>query len=338
MNIAQIARHCGVSRSTVSYALSGKRTISAATRERVLAAVEELGYRPAVARCDATKARTGTIGLVVAPAAQWLTAMQLDFVGAVVDAAARADLDVLLSPSDTDRDASFERLLAGGRLDGLILMDVRLNDARVERLRHARVPFVTIGRTAWPYAWPWVDLETEALVGRCVEHLVGLGHRHLALINRPSGMLLSGYGPAHRARRSFAEASERRGVEGVEFCCADRDEAGERCVDRLLAAHPRTTAIVTINEAALPGIGRALERAGLDVPGDVSVTGLVGRPWAERFSPCLTAFDVPADQLCSTAVDLLRDRIARPDGAAARELLTPRLSAGDSTAAARRRR
>lgn len=339
MNIAEVARRCGVSRSTVSYALSGKRTISAETRQRILDVIDELGYRPVPAARVLNKRRpTGAIGLVIPPAARQLTAMQLDFVGAVMDAAACADLDVMLSPCADDHGSSFERIIANHHLDGVILMEIRLNDPRVERLRHARIPFVTIGRDLRPDACSWVDVDTATLVGRCVDHLWELGHRHIALINRSTSLLMAGYAPAHRARHSFAEATARHGAEGVEFCCDDEEQAGECCVERILAACPKTTAIVTINEAALPGVQHALERAGLDVPGRFSVTGLVARSWAVRFRPRLTAFDVPAGELGATAVAFLRERIAKPAAAPAHALIAPPISLRDSTGPAVARR
>jgi DNA-binding LacI/PurR family transcriptional regulator len=338
MSIAEVARRCGVSRSTVSYALSGKRTISAATRQRILDVVDELGYRPVPTARTPLRRRTGAVGLVIPPAARQLTAMQLDFVGAVMDAAARADLDVMLSPSGDDHDSSFERIVAGHHLDGVIVMEIRLNDPRVERLRRARIPFVTIGRTARPDSSSWVDLDTGTLVGRCVDHLADLGHRHIALINRSAGLLMSGYAPAHRASESFAEATKRRGAEGVALCCADHEQAGESCMGRILDTQPQVTAVVTINEAALPGIECALERADVEVPGRFSITGLVARHWAEQFHPRLTAFDVPAAELGATAVTLLRERIVRPDTAPTHALLAPPISHRDSTGPAVARR
>jgi DNA-binding LacI/PurR family transcriptional regulator len=331
MNISEVARHCGVSRSTVSYALSGKRTISAETRQRILAAVDELGYQPTSGARAAKQSHTGAVGLVIPPAADHLTAMQLDFVGAVMEAAACANLDVLLSPSGGEPDGSFERIVTGRGLDGLILTEIRLEDPRVERMRRARMPFVMIGRNARAQSISWVDLDTAALVTQCVDHLAGLGHRHIALINRSTSLLMAGYAPAHRARTSFAEAAERHEIEGVEFCCGDGEVAGEICMQRILEQYPQVTAIVTVNEAALPGIRRALDRAGLEVPGHFSITGLVARHLAEQFEPRLTAFDVPAAKLGATAGKFLCQRIAKPDCAPAQELFAPPISLGEST-------
>lgn len=338
MSIGEIARRCGVSRSTVSYALSGKRPVAEATRQRVVAAADELGYYPTGAVGPAESHPTGTLGLIVPPAGETLTPMQMDFVGAVAAAAAQADLGVLLSSSAGGLSGSFERILKPERIDGVILMEVRLDDSRVDQLRRARIPFVTIGRTAQPIGMSWVDLDTGTLVSRCVDHLADLGHRHIALINRPTALLLSGYAPAHRASMSFARATARRSAEGVEFRCADNGRAGETCMERILAACPKVTAAVTINEAALPGLERALEHADLEMPDQFSITGLVANRWAERCHTQLTAFDVPATQIGATAVRLLRGRITRPGTAPAHELLAPPIAIRESTGPAVSRR
>jgi DNA-binding LacI/PurR family transcriptional regulator len=331
MNIGEIARRSGVSPSTVSYALSGKRAVSEATRQRIQAVIDELGYRPNAAARALREGRTRTIGLVIPPARGRLTFMQLDFVAGVMDAAARADLDVLLSPSGGDHDRSFERIATGHRVDGVILMELRLDDPRVTRLQRLKLPFVTIGRTAHPDGTCWIDVDYAALIGRCVDHLADLGHRRVALINRSAELVASGYGPALRAREGFAAAAARRGVEGLEYPCADDAQAGEACVEEILATRPDVTAAATVNEAALPGVQRALARAGIEVPGGFSITGVAARYWAEQFHPTLTAADLPAVEMAATAVEFLTERIADPAAPPRRHLFTPPISLRDST-------
>jgi DNA-binding LacI/PurR family transcriptional regulator len=338
MSIGEIARRCGVSRSTVSYALSGKRPVAETTRQRIVAAADELGYYPTCSAGPSESQPTSTVGLIVPPAGETLTPMQMDFVGAVADAAARADLDVLVSSCADGLGGSFERIVRPERIDGVILMEVRLKDARVEQLLRARIPFVTIGRTAQPIGLSWVDLDTGTLVNQCVDHLADLGHRHIALINRPTALLVSGYAPAHRASLNFARATTRRGAEGVEFRCADDGQAGETCMERILNSYPQVTAAVTVNEAALPGLERALERTGLEMPNRFSITGLVANRWAERCHTALTAYDVPASEIGATAVRLLRERITRPGTAPAHELLAPPITIRESTGPAVSRR
>jgi DNA-binding LacI/PurR family transcriptional regulator len=338
MNIGEIAQRAGVSRSTVSYVLSGKRTVSEATRRRIQAVIDELDYRPNASARALKEGRTRTLGLVIPPASQRLTDMQLGFVASVVEAAARHDLDVLLSPSGGDHDRSFERIVTGRRVDGVVLMEIRLADERVTRLARAGLPFVTIGRTAEPNGTSWIDVDYAGLTARCVHHLADLGHRQVALVNRSAELVAAGYGPSHRALAGFQAAAAQRGLTGVEVCCGDDWASGETVMAQLLAAYPDVTAVVTINEAALPGVQRALAGAGLSVPGDFSVTGVAARHWAEDFRPPLTAADVPTGDMGAQAVALLLEIIAAPGGASRHLLYSPPISLRSSTGPVRGRR
>jgi DNA-binding LacI/PurR family transcriptional regulator len=326
VNIGEIARRSGVSRSTVSYALSGKRPVSEETRRRIQSVIDELGYRPnAVARA-LKEGRTRTIGLVIPPASRRLTDMQLGFVASVVDAAARADLDVLLSPSGGEHDRSFERVVGGRRVDGVILMEIRLEDDRVTRLRQSGLPFVGIGRTAHPEDMSWVDLDYESLISKCVHLLADLGHRRVALINRSAELVAAGYGPGHRAQAGFTRAVAERDLDGIHTCCADDAQSGVSCVERLLDEHAGLTALATINEAAIPGMYHALARAGLAVPRDFSIMGVAARHWAENLHPPFTAADVPAGELGARAVEMLTQHIADPATPHRHVLLAPPIS------------
>ena len=336
MDIGEIARRAGVSRSTVSYALSGKRTVSEATRQRVQQVIDELDYRPNANARALKEGRTRTLGLVIPPASQQLTDMQLGFVASVVQAASRADLDILLSPSGGEHDRSFERVVTGRRVDGVILMEIRLEDARVTRLQQTGLPFVTIGRTADPRGICWVDVDYTTLMNRCVQHLADLGHQHVALINRSAELAASGYGPAYRAHTGFYDAITERGITGIDVCCADDAAAGELCVEQLLDSHPELSAIATVNEAALLGIQRGLEQAGHTIPGSFSLTGVAARHWAEDCRPQLTAADVPAAELGTEAVRLLLERISAPQTPLKHLLVAPPISLRASTGPARR--
>lgn len=331
MNIGEIARRSGVSPSTVSYAISGKRPVAEATRRRIQAVVAELDYQPSAAARALREGRTRSLGLVIPPAGGRLTHMQLDFVATVVEAAARADLDVLLSPSGGDHDRSFERLVSGRRVDGVILMEIRVRDARVARLREAGLPFVGIGRTAHVDDMCWIDVDYAALISRCVHHLADLGHRHVALVNRSAELVAAGYGPGLRAREGFERAVAQRRVSGTEFACGDDAAAGEACMASILGRHPEITAIATLNEAALPGVRRALEAAGRSIPRDFSIAGVAARQWAEEFRPPLTAADIPVHEMGTRAVELLLDHIAGPAAPAQHILLNPPISLRSST-------
>jgi DNA-binding LacI/PurR family transcriptional regulator len=330
MNIGEIAKRAGVSRSTVSYALTGKRHVSDATRARIQQVIDELDYKPNAAARALKEGRSRTIGLVIPPPARRLTYMQLEFVAAVLEAAAGVDLDVLLSPSGDQREAAFRRLIDGRRVDGVILMEIRLDDPRVALLDKAGMPFVTIGHTAQPEGTWWVDVDYQGLIGRCVNHLADLGHRDIALINRSAEMLANGYGPGLRARQGFQDAITLRGLAGCEYPCGDDAPAGDVCMTQILQQHPEVTAVATVNEAALPGLQRALNRANLSVPRDFSLIGVAAQHWAEEFHPPLTSADVPATQMGAEAVRLLGERIAQPDAMPQHLLFSPPISLRES--------
>ncbi|MET9831560.1 LacI family DNA-binding transcriptional regulator [Streptomyces sp. NPDC006385] len=331
MNIGEIARRAGVSRSTVSYALSGKRPVSEDTRRKIQQVVDELGYRPSASARALANGRTSTIGLVFPPAGNHYTGMQLDFIGSVVEAAAVYDYDVLLSPSGVDSDRSFQRLLGERRVDGAILMEIRLEDDRVDHLAVLDFPAVAIGRTAHPEGRWWVGLDHTALAEACVHHLADLGHRRVAFVNRPEQLLRAGYESAHRGLDGFTKAAAERGLTVRTYCCGDDAASGQACVARILHDDPETTALVTLNEAALGGLYRGLARAGRHVPRDFSVTGVVASRWAETVTPQLTAADVPAAEMGRLAVELLVERLDHPAAPPRHHLLTPPISLRAST-------
>jgi len=177
----------------------------------------------------------------------------------------------------------------------------------------------------------WVDVDYAALIGRCVQHLADLGHRHLALINRSAELVAAGYGPGHRALAGFVDAVSQRGITRRRLLLRDDAGAGAACMEQILADHPEVTAVATINEAALPGVQRALEQADLAIPSDFSIAGVAARHWAEDFRPQLTAADVPALEMGAHAVELLLERIAAPKAPPRHLLLAPPISLRAST-------
>jgi DNA-binding LacI/PurR family transcriptional regulator len=218
-------------------------------------------------------------------------------------------------------------------VDGVVLMEILLDDPRVARLEQSGLPFVTIGHVARPGASWWVDVDYAALVRRCVHHLADLGHRNVVLISRSAELVAAGYGPALRATDAFLAATGERGLSGHVVCCADEPAAGLACLTEIHTGWPEVTAAVTINEAALAGLERALHRAGLAVPRDFSVTGVIADRLAEDFHPPLTAADVPAEEMARLAVELLVERIADPAATPRHALLEPVISLRSSTGA-----
>ena len=337
MDIGEIAARAGVSRSTVSYALSGKRPISVATRERIEQVMREVGYVPNAAAQALKRGSMQTLGFVMPPAARrHLTGGQLEMLGAAVEAAAEADYDVLLSPGGQVGDSSFARLVGQKRVDGMLLTETTVKDARVARVQEAGLPFVLIGRTTDRPACDWVDVDHDSMIRECVRHLVAQGRRHLVLVNRGQALVDAGYGPSVRSHRAAFEEARTLGVDIVDIACEDSFNAARECVAQMLARVPDVDGIVTINEAALPGLMPALAEAGRRVPDDVSVSGLAMESIAAHTTPPLSSCDNPVAAMARTAVETLIARLRGREERTQILLASPLVARG--TSLPRRRR
>jgi DNA-binding LacI/PurR family transcriptional regulator len=310
MDIGEVARLAGVSRSTVSYAITGKRPVSPQTRDRIFAVMRDIGYKPNAAAQALRSGSTNTLGMVIPPADHsHLTAGQLVLVGAAVEAAADRDYDVLMSPGGRDREASLERIIATRRIDGLLITEAQVHDTRVKRAQESGVPFVVIGRTVDRPSYDWVDLDWAASVRACVDHLVEVGRRRLILVNRSAPLVESGYGSAIRSRRAFLEAVQEHGVDGESMPCDDNAHAAVGFVEEMLSRMPSVDGIVSINEMSLPGLVPALQQHGREVPRDVSVCAVAMTPLGLDGPIKLTTVENPLSAMAERAVDSLVSRV-----------------------------
>ncbi|MEO3756375.1 LacI family DNA-binding transcriptional regulator [Streptomyces sp. B6B3] len=301
VSMADIAARAGVSATTVSYALSGKKSVSVEARRRVMQAVQELGYRPHAAARALASRRSRTIALVVPPLGRGLVATQLEFVSAVAEEASQHDHDLLLAVSG-DGTENMTRLIQEGVVDGLIVMEVLLEDPRVELLRRQDVPFVLVGRPADTAGLRYVDADTDAMVHRAVRHLVDLGHRDVALVNLPDHLLEIGYAPAVRALNAYRSACATHGLTPWAAGCDTTLDATAACVDLLLSQRPATTALLTNNDDAVAGLISALHATGRGVPDDVSLVAVIGPTRAAQLTrPPVTVIELPTHDLATTA-------------------------------------
>jgi DNA-binding LacI/PurR family transcriptional regulator len=275
--------------------------------------------------------RTHALGLVFPPAGEHYTGMQLDFIGSIAEAARAYDYDILLTAGTEADDPAFRRLLRDWHVDGVIVMEIRLEDDRVDLLTELGTPFVTIGRPGPEHKTWWVDLDFALLSHSCVRHLADLGHRRIAFVNRSEQLFRAGYEPAHRGLEGFTKGMAELGLTGRSYLCGDNPAAGEACLERILLEDPATTAVVTMNEAGLGGLYRGLTRVGRVVPRDFSVAGVAAGPWAERVTPQLTAADIPAGEMGRVGVELMMERLESPDAPPRHVLLRPLVSIRSST-------
>ncbi len=329
VTIADVARHAGVAPSTVSYVLTGKRSISAGTKSKVRDSIRELGYRPHAGDRALPAGRSNVIGVVLPLRTGVHLPVVMRFVAAALVAARRHNMDVLLLTADQG-EPGLRRVAESAQVDGFLVMDVEMDDDRVPLLRQLAKPSVLIGHPAAAKGLTCVDLDFEAAGAHCVDHLADLGHRSIGFLGAPSSVYRRNTGFAHRAMAGFSAAAMRRGVAATALPAEDDHESVLRATKLLIRSHPSMTALVVHNEAALGWITACLRATGRTVPGDVAVVAICPDEIAEQMSPQLTSVRLPAEELGRRAVDVL---VGKLDGRQAPPLmlLPPRLLRRAST-------
>ncbi|PFG37697.1 LacI family transcriptional regulator [Flavimobilis soli] len=336
-----VARHAGVSLSTVSYVINKTRPISDATRARVEAAMIELGYRRNAAARSLASKRSRTIALVLPSTENALGGTLSEIVTQAARAARARDNHVAVWPglgTEEQDAAEIQDLVLGGAVDGVVFLEVSLDDARVATLEKVDVPFVTLGRPARTEGRACVDIDFDAAVDEAVALLAAEGHRQIGFVNHSEASQRRGYGPSVRAEAAFATATRAHGVVGTHVW-ADEDAAGGRgALDALLGAAPAPTAVVLMNETAGFGLLAQARRRGVDVPGDLSVLAIAtSRGVGALAEPQLTSLEVPAERLARHAVETLLDLVEGGEAPTEPILVPCALAPGDSVAPPRDR-
>ncbi|WP_338897985.1 LacI family DNA-binding transcriptional regulator [Streptomyces sp. TG1A-60] len=330
VKITDVARHAGVSPSTVSYALSGKRPISAETRARVEASIRELGYRPHAGARALAGSKANVLAMVVPLRAGINVPVVMRLAVSAVTAARAHDHDVLLVTQE-EGEESLRRVADTALVDALIVMDVQLHDPRLPLLRTLGCPSVLVGFPADSSGLTCVDLDFRTAGELCVEHLAGLGHRAVGLIGSPPEVYVRKTAFAQRVVQGFTSAATRNGMSSTVHPCEATPAAARTVAERLLREQPALTGVVIHNEAILEPLVDAFEHLGLRIPADLSVTALCPADLADRLRVPLTSIAIPTTELGEQAVDLLMKQL---DGVPVPQatLLPPRLTVRASTA------
>jgi len=330
VKITDVARHAGVSPSTVSYALSGKRPISEETRQRVEASIRELGYRPHAGARALASSRSNVLALVIPLRTGIHVPVVMQFAVSVVTTARRHDHDVLLLTQE-EGEEGLRRVADSALVDAMIVMDVQLDDPRLPLLRSLDRPSVMIGFPAEADGLTCIDLDFKAAGELCVERLAGLGHRVVALVGSPPEVYVRGTAFAQRVVQGFTAAADRNRLASAVHPCEAGPAAAAAVAEQLLREQPALTGVVVHNEPLLEPLIDAFEHLGLRVPGDLSITAICPDELAESVRVPVTSVALPTAELGSRAVELLMAKLGGktvPDAT----LLSPRLTERASTA------
>ncbi|MFD7285895.1 LacI family DNA-binding transcriptional regulator [Streptomyces sp. NPDC059863] len=309
VTLADVAQHAGVSASTVSYVLSGKRSISASTRERVERSIEQLGYHPNAGARALASSRSNIIALMVPLRTDMYVPVMMEIAIAVATTARTFGYDVLLLTGE-EGPAAVRRIEGSALADAMILMDVELHDDRLPLLREARRPSVLIGLPADTTGLSCVDLDFAAAGAVCAEHLAGLGHREIAVIGEAPGVYERLTGFAERTLSGLRERSGELGLRLLHRPCEGSYAAVSATVGRIFDERPGTTAFIVQNEAATDPLLALLRQQRRAVPEDISVVAICPDQVAVHASVPLTSVAVPAQEMGRHAVEQVVAKLA----------------------------
>jgi len=329
--IADVAKAAGVSRSTVSYALSGNRPISQETRDRIDAAIVELGFTVnAGARALATS-RTRVLALLSRFHADEFPPAMLQYILAVTEAAREHGYDTLMV-TDTDGPGALRRVTSSNMVDGVVLLDVTHEDPRLDSLRAARQPGALVGLPGDTAGVDVFDLDFEASARCLVDHLHELGHRDIVLVTPPLHVYERGGAYAWRFRDAALARAEQLGIRLDAHYGGSQHPGLEARLNEILDARHEATALIVHNDASIAVLPAVLRERGISVPRDLSVVSLYARDFGRTFLLPYTAVETSPDLLAREAVQHLIRRIGEPEAPPVVRLLPPELTRRDSTA------
>lgn len=328
VTIYEVAREAGVSTATVSRVINDRRHVREATRQKVEQVMDQLGYVANRQARGLAGGRSKVIGLLVYE----LGSSYFNQLIRGIDAAVTSigyDLMLYTTHARREREAQHAAELAGGPVDGLIIVlavDIR---SYVDRLHRQRVPFVLLDYDSDIPGTTFITAANRQGARDAVDHLVGLGHRRIGLITGTAGTSsarerLSGYRDA--LRTADIEHDRRLVVKG-DFL----EARGYEAMRQLLSLDDRPTAVFTSADTAAFGALRAIREAGMRVPEDISVVGFDDIPESSLVTPPLTTVRQPLWEMGATAVRLLQRLMDEPDATPRRTELATQLIVREST-------
>lgn len=335
VTISDIAERAGVSIGAVSFALNGRKGVSDQTRARILAVADELGWAPTSAARSLAEAKTDTVGVVLArePHSFGIESFYMKFfAGIEVELATRSyGLLLQMAGSIDDELVTVKKWRNARRVDGLVMVDVRVDDPRIALAREAgALPTVVVGAPSVAEGLMSVGTDDAAGVREAVAHLAALGHRRIARISGPPDL-------AHTRIRDEAFESEVRaagGAPALRRTDFSPQEGAAATVELLALAAPPTAIVYDNDVMAVAGLTVAAER-GVRVPDELSIVAWDDSVLCAHTLPALTAL---GHDVVEFGTEVARKLFALIDGASSSSSLVapPHLVVRASTAAAPR--
>jgi DNA-binding LacI/PurR family transcriptional regulator len=286
--IADVARQAGVTKAAVSFALNGQPGVSAATRERILAIADEVGFKPSSAARALSDGRSGAFGLIIDKPARTLGIEPYftQLISGIQDELSQRHVMLLFTHAE-DQAAEIEMYRtwwAQHRVDGVFVVDLQVRDRRVAVLEELGMPAVVVGTPQGAGRLPAVWQDDRAATAILVGHLAGLGHKRIARVGG-----FPRYWHSKLRTDALARVADAAGIEVVSATADYTAEHGVEATRALLDRPQPPTAILYDNDVMAVAALSAAQRAGLAVPGDLSIIAWGDSALCELVHPAVTA-------------------------------------------------
>lgn len=307
--IRDVAREAGVGVGTVSRVLNNHPSVSTATRQRVLQAIEALDFRPNPNAQRLSRGRTNTIGII---APLFITDSYIERLQGIESILAESEFDLTLFNVETveRRRRVFARVPRRDRVDGLVIISIRPTQEEVARFEQARLPVVLIDNHHPELSYVAID-DVEG--GRAAtQHLIELGHRRIAFVGEDMDNPMQ-FTPTRDRYHGYRLALRESGLPYRSDYFIEGEPGrlpAQVMMRRLLALEQPPTAVFAMTDKQAIGIIEAASRAGLEVPRDISVIGYDDIDAAEYMG--LTTIHQPLRESGRQGIQLLLEQIAQP--------------------------
>ncbi|MDX9991927.1 MAG: LacI family DNA-binding transcriptional regulator [Anaerolineales bacterium] len=328
VTLKAVAAHAGVSYQTVSKVLNGRLQVSPETRQRILDAVQELGYRPNQIARNMRIQRSFMIGYSWVQTSQDQVNHILDqFLSSMVSEAEAAGYHLLPFPFREGQGQvdDYRELVDTGRVDGFVLSSVNYNDPRIEFLIERKIPFVAFGRSNPELEFPYVDVDGADGLRQAAEYLIRAGHQRIAAIAWPHDSRVG-----NERMRGYFEAMLAGGLEVLpewiergEGTFEFGREAALRLLDLPLDRRP--TAVVTLNDTQAIGAMAVVRERGMQVGRDLAIVGFDDAPMSQYLFPPLSTVRQPIREAGRKCVEILVAQMEGRQPSVLQVLLPPRL-------------
>lgn len=329
VSIRDVAAKAGVSTATVSHVLNGTRRSRPETRQRVLDAIQELGYSQNQAGRDLARGRSSLLGLIISdirnPFFPEVTA-------AFQEQALLHNMDALVLNTnyDSQRTLNCVKRMMGLQVPGVAILTSQIDPAVVNMLAQHKVAGVYLDLGRVDPSISNIALDYEHGIAEALEHLSSLGHRRIAYIGGPLHLHSS-----QRRKNAFLESAGRMGLDVARAIDADFTVKGGYFACAKLLAGSKPSAIVAGNDLTAIGVLHRAYDGGLRVPEDLSVVGFDDILFAEFTQPALSTVSVPRVEIGRVAFQALWTMMADPSHAGREYRVGTKLIARQTTGEAR---